>query len=292
METALIVALVLMAAAILALIAALLRSKQSGPVPTDDRLDSMNRELGEVKEGTRRMVEVGEEMRRTLGSPTLRGALGERMLERLLGEVLPASAYSTQHDLSNGNRVDAIVRLRDGQAVSVDSKFPLENYERLVEASDKGRQDAERRKLHRDVKRHVDDIAGKYICPGETLDFAFMYIPAENVYHEIVGGGGLDDVLDYAWGRRVILTSPNTLYAYLVIVLQGLLGLEVERSSRDMLAKLTRLELDIEEFAADYDVLGKHLRNAQSKYDDGLPKLKLVQRDWPARRRGAGSGRE
>ena len=138
METALIVALVLMAAAILALIAALLRSKQSGPVPTDDRLDSMNRELGEVKEGTRRMVEVGEEMRRVLGSPTLRGALGERMLERLLGEVLPASAYSTQHDLSNGNRVDAIVRLRDGQAVSVDSKFPLENYERLVEAVGQG----------------------------------------------------------------------------------------------------------------------------------------------------------
>ena len=102
-----------------------------------------------------------------------------------------------------------------------------------------------------------------------------MYIPADNVYHEIVGGGGLDDVLDYAWGRRVILTSPNTLYAYLVIVLQGLLGLEVERSSRDMLAKLTRLELDIEEFAADYDVLGKHLRNAQSKYDDGLPQAEV-----------------
>ena len=294
METALIVALVLMAVAILALTAALLRSGRPDSVPADDRLDSLNRGLGEVKADTRRMVEVGEEMRMVLGAPTLRGGLGERMLEQLLGQVLPSGAYSTQHQFRNGTRVDAIVLLREGQAVSVDAKFPMESYRRLMEA-DEGSRDAERRQLHRAVKGHVDDIAVKYICPGETLDFALMYIPAENVYYEIVtGGDGPDDILDYAWSKRVFPTSPNSLYAYLQVVAQGLRGLEVERSSRETLAKLGQLERGLERFAEDYRVLGGHLRNAQSKYDDGWPKLQSVQRDWPARLRGGDpeAGRE
>ena len=235
MEIALIVVLVLMAVAILALTAALLRSERPDPAPADDRLDSLNRGLGEVKADTRRMVEVGEEMRAVLGAPTLRGGLGERMLEQLLGQVLPSGAYSTQHQLRNGTRVDALVLLREGQAVSVDAKFPMESYRRLMEADEGGR-DAERRQLHRAVKGHVDDIAVKYICPGETLDFALMYIPAENVYYEILTGGGPDDVLDYAWSKRVFPTSPNSLYAYLQVVAQGLRGLQVERSSRETLA--------------------------------------------------------
>ena len=164
MEIALIVVLVLMAVAILALTAALLRSGRPDPAPADDRLDSLNRGLGEVKADTRRMVEVGEEMRAVLGAPTLRGGLGERMLEQLLGQVLPSGAYSTQHQLRNGTRVDALVLLREGQAVSVDAKFPMESYRRLMEADESGR-DAERRQLHRAVKGHVDDIAVKYICP-------------------------------------------------------------------------------------------------------------------------------
>ena len=286
METALIVVLVLMAVAILALTAALIRSGRPGPVPADERLDSLNRGLGEVKADTRRMVEVGEEMRMVLGAPTLRGGLGERMLEQLLAQVLPSGAYSTQHQLRNGTRVDAIVQLRDGQAVSVDAKFPMESYRRLIEADESSR-DAERRHLHRAVKGHVDDIAVKYICPGETLDFALMYIPAENVYYEVVAGSGSDDVLDYAWSKRVFPTSPNSLYAYLQVVAQGLRGLQVERSSRETLAKLGQLERGLERFAEDYRVLGGHLRNAQSKYDDGWPKLQSVQRNWPARLRGA-----
>ena len=285
METALIVALALMALAIIALTAALLRSGRPGPAPSDERLDSLNRGLGEVKADTRRMVEVGEEMRVVLGAPTLRGALGERMLEQLLGQVLPSGAYSTQHQFRNGARVDALVLLREGQAVSVDAKFPMESYRRLMEADESAR-DAERRQLHRAVKGHVDDIAVKYICPGETLDFALMYIPAENVYYEVVAGGGSDEVLDYAWSKGVFPTSPNSLYAYLQVVAQGLRGLQVERSSRETLAKLGQLERGLQGFAEDYRVLGSHLRNAQSKYDDGWPKLQSVQRNWPIRLRG------
>ncbi len=291
METALIVVLGLMAVAILALIGALLRSGRAGAVPADDRLDMLNRGLGEVRADTRRMVEVGEEMRSVLGAPTLRGAVGERMLEHLLGQVLPSAAYSIQHQFRNGSRVDAIVRLRDGQAVSVDAKFPMESYRRLIEADGNARE-AERRRLHRAFRGHVDDIAARYICPGETLDFALMYIPSENVYYEIVAGGGASDALDYAWSRRVFPTSPNSLYAYLQVVAQGLRGLEIERSSRETLAKLGQLERGLESFADDYRVLGGHLRNAQSKYDDGWPKLQSVQRNWPARLRGPGSEAE
>jgi DNA recombination protein RmuC len=286
MEIALIAAVVVMAGAVLALVVALLRSGQRG-APGDDRFDSLNRGLGEVKADTRRMLEVGEEMRQVLGTPTLRGGLGERMLEQLLGQVLPTSAYATQHQFRNGSRVDALVQLHEGQFVSVDAKFPMESYKRLVEADDAER-DAHRRQLHRAVRGHVDDIADKYICPGETLDFALMYVPAENVYYEIVvNDDGQDDFLAYAWGKRVFPTSPNSLYAYLHVVATGLRGLEIERSSRETLAKLGQLERGLERFAEDYRVLGGHLRNAQSKYDDGWPKLQSVQRDWPGQLPGS-----
>ena len=281
MEIALIVVVVIMAVAILALVVALLRAKHADASPLDERLDSLNRGLGAVATDTRRMLEVGEDMRKVLGAPTLRGGMGERMLEQLLSQVLPRGAYATQHEFRNGSRVDAIIQLPEGQFVSVDAKFPMESFKRLVEA-DEAERDSHRRQLHRTMRGHVDDIADKYICPGETLDFALMYVPAENVYYEVVvNSDDQEDFLDYAWSKRVFPTSPNSLYAYLHVVALGLRGLQVEQSSRETLAKLGQLERGLERFAEDYRVLGNHLRNAQSKYDDGWPRLQSVQRGWP-----------
>jgi DNA recombination protein RmuC len=289
MEITLIVAVVLMAVAILALAVALLRPRQPDFAPMDERLDSLNRGLGEVKADTGRMLEVGEDMRQVLGTPTLRGGLGERMLEQLLSQVLPRGAYATQHEFRNGSRVDAIIELPEGQFVSVDAKFPMESFKRLVEA-DEGDRDSHRRELHRAMRGHVDDIADKYICPGETLDFALMYVPAENVYYEVVvNSNDQEDFLAYAWSKRVFPTSPNSLYSYLQIVAMGLRGLQVEQNSRETLAKLGQLERGLERFAEDYKVLGGHIRNAQSKYDDGWPKLQSVQRGWPGQLPGGAS---
>ena len=130
----------------------------------------------------------------------------------------------------------------------------------------------------------MDAIADNYIRPGETLDFALMYVPAENVYYEIVlKKEGQDDILDYAWSKRVFPTSPNSLYTYLHAIALGLRGLQVEENAKQMIDSLRRLNGEFERFAKDYKVIGTHLRNAHSKYGEGLPKLESIQRELPGR---------
>lgn len=304
MEIALIAVVVLLVVVILALVLFRLRSPQLDTARLDERLDSLNRQLGEVTseasthrdtiaavnqalggltETSKHILEVGQDMRKlqeVFAAPTLRGGVGETMLEDLLRQTLPNGSYDTQHTFRNGNRVDAVIQLADG-VVPVDAKFPLESFRRIMEAAD-----AERRshmtRFRRDVRGHVDAIADKYICPGETLDFALMYIPAENVYYEIVLKEELEqDILNYAWNRRVIPTSPNSLYAYLQVIALGLKSLQIEANAQQVLESLKILEGDFNKFARDYDTIGKHLRNARSKYDDGLLKLDSIQRGLP-----------
>jgi DNA recombination protein RmuC len=117
----------------------------------------------------------------------------------------------------------------------------------------------------------VDEIAKKYILPDEgTFDFALMYIPAENVYYEVVvrGEDGDDALLGYALSRRVIPVSPNSFYAYLQVILLGLRGLRIEQNAREILSTLTRLQGDVGRFREHFDTLGRHLTNAKNKYDE------------------------
>ena len=233
-------------------------------------MDSVNRALGGLAQTSQRLLEVGKGMRDLqdiLAAPTLRGGLGELMLEEMLKQTLPAGFYETQHTFRNGARVDA--------------KFPLESFRRLMDSEEAERR-THRAQFRRDVKRHIDAIADRYICPGETLDFALMYIPAENVYYEIVlKESGQNDILEYGWSRRVMPTSPNSFYAYLQVVALGLKELQVEQNARRMLESLTRLRRDFDRFADDYRLVGTHLGRARAKFDDRLPKLEAIQRALP-----------
>lgn len=304
MEIGLVVLAALLAVAVLALVLTRVQTRQIDPVLLDERLDSLNRLLGEVSGQTstyqetltavnqalggltqtsHRMLEVGRDMQKLqelLAAPTLRGGVGELMLEGMLRQTLPSDFYETQFTFRNGNRVDAVLRLASG-LVSVDAKFPLESFRRLTEVGDteRGRHIGQ---FRRDMRRHIDDIAEKYICPGETLDFALMYIPAENVYYEIVlKADKAEDILSYAWEKRVFPTSPNSFYAYLQIIALGLRGLQVEESAKHILDSLARLKGDFERFVDDYRLVGTHLGRAQAKHAEGLPKLESIQRTLP-----------
>ena len=248
-----------------------------------ETMDSVNRALGGLAQTSQRLLEVGKGMRDLqdiLAAPTLRGGLGELMLEEMLKQTLPAGFYETQYTFRNGARVDAVVRLSEG-LVSVDAKFPLESFRRLMDSEEAERR-THRAQFRRDVKRHIDAIADRYICPGETLDFALMYIPAENVYYEIVlKESDQNDILEYGWSRRGMPTSPNSFYAYLQVVALGLKGLQVEQNAQRMLESLTRLRRDFDRFADDYRLVGTHLGRARAKFDDGLPKLEAIQRALP-----------
>jgi DNA recombination protein RmuC len=236
--------------------------------------NKIHERLGKVDEATTQMLARAQDLARleqALRPPKARGGFGELLLENLLRDRLPPSAYEMQFTFDSGERVDAVVRV--DRTIPVDSKFPLDNYNRLVEAeSDDERQLAERQ-FARDVKQHIDAIAAKYIRPDEgTYDFAFMYIPVEAVYYELACGktGAL---LGYAHERRVFPVSPTTFTAYLQVIALGLRGMQIEQHAHEVMAYVAELQRDFDRFADDFDKIGTHIGHAQSKYHEAGKRL-------------------
>ncbi len=236
--------------------------------------------LGALSKATEKVYEVGKDiasLQEILKAPKLRGILGEFFLGELLTQILPTSYFTLQYPFKSGEIVDALIHLGKG-GVPVDSKFPLENFKRMIESSSEEERRGYRKKFSQDVKKHIDQIAGKYILPDEgTFDFAFMYIPAENVYYETIIKEETrteDKTLSvYALEKKVIPVSPNSFYAYLQVILLGLKGLHIEQSAKEILEYLFRLKGDFAKFNEDFEVLGKHLNNAKIKYEESIRKL-------------------
>jgi DNA recombination protein RmuC len=233
----------------------------------------VQRGLGELREATAKVYEVGRDvasLQDILRAPKLRGGLGEFLLVDLLAQVLPAAHYAIQHEFRSGERVDAVVRLGGG-LVPVDAKFPLEDFRRLLQAADDEERARAKRAFSVRLRKHVDDIAGKYIRPDEgTFDFALMYVPAENVYYETIvrddDGGGERGLTAYALERRVVPVSPNSFYAYLQAIVLGLRGLRIEARTEEVMGQLSRLTADLGRLRDDFRLVGKHLGNAQQAY--------------------------
>ncbi len=232
-------------------------------------------QLGHVAEMAVRMETLGreiEELQGILKAPKLRGQLGEATLEEFLRQVLPPDFFSLQYRFADGSTVDAVIHLR-GHLVPVDAKFPLEAFQRLLAEEDEKEKRAARREFERAVKGRVDEIATRYIRPGErTFEFALMFIPAENIYYEVIVREGVSreepSLLNYAIANRVVPVSPNSFYAYLMTIATGLKGMQVEARAREILDELGRLQRDFGRFAESFRVLGRHLASAHGKYEE------------------------
>ncbi len=259
---------------------------QSQTASVGNRLDSaakvigdVQRNLGELGKATEEIKELGQSVAKLdelLRAPKLRGGLGEFLLEDLLKQVLPAGHFEMQYRFRNGSIVDAVIRTAD-RLVPIDSKFPLENFRKMTTST----VDAEKKTLQRafvtDVKKHIDAIASKYILPDEdTFSFALMYIPAENIYYEIIIKDELSNgvgLYGYALEKKVVPVSPNSFYAYLQVIALGLRHLRIEQSAREIVNTLEHLQGDLGKVREVFDIVGSHLDNAAKKYDEADKRL-------------------
>jgi len=265
---------------------------QQSTASMNTRLDNAAKVVGDLREKVGQIHEVGKaaaELVNILRAPKLRGGMGELFLGDLLAQILPPEHYRLQHTFQSGEKVDAVIQVGQ-RLVPVDAKFPYENFRRVVEAGTDADRLTARKQFLRDVRKHVDAIADKYILPDEaTYDFALMYVPAENVYYETIikqDAGEEHELLGYALQKHVIPVSPNSFYAYLQTILLGLKGMQVEVRAQEILASLQRLRGDFDRLAENFRLVGKHLTNATGSYADtekSLTKLdaKLGQIEQP-----------
>jgi len=241
-------------------------------------LDRLKNQIGELQGTNKQMLQVGTEVKRLqniLSSPKLRGQMGEWSLKNLLENILPQNSYELQYTFKDGKVVDALVKMTEF-SVPIDAKFPLPGFEAVLASETDEQKTRLRKQFLKDVTLHIDKIASDYIRPVEgTLDFALMYIPAENVYYETIVkyAGETRDILQYALEKKVIPVSPNLLYAYLTTVVMGLHGLQIEKQAAEIRQNLKRLNASFADFLSNWDTLGTHIRNAYGKYEDGQKKL-------------------
>lgn len=252
--------------------------KTTGEIGTT--LGDVKKDMGRMQEVTREVLEKAKDianLESLLRAPKFRGGLGELFLGDLLAQILPPAHYSLQYKFKTGDIVDAIIRIGNN-LVPIDSKFPLDNFKKYTsEDSPKEKNDL-RKKFITDVKHHISAISKKYILPDEgTYDFALMYIPAENVYYETIlkdeKFGGERSLFSYSNQKRVIPVSPNSFYAYLQVIVLGLKGLKIEKSALTILRNLNRLQGDLGRFRRDFGVLGTHLVNAKTKFEEADKRL-------------------
>ncbi|MDO8927079.1 MAG: DNA recombination protein RmuC [Sideroxyarcus sp.] len=202
-----------------------------------------------------------------LGDKRSRGAFGEVQLEGLVRNILSPQAYEMQYTLPNGSRADCVLKLPEPTGmVAVDSKFPLENYHRMFDAASPAERLVAERQFKADVKKHVDDIAGKYIIPNVTSDGAVMFIPAEAVFAEIHAHHS--DVVDYAMQRRVWIVSPTTLMAVLNTARAVMKDVETRKQVHIIKDELGKLGKDFGRFDERMKKLAEHIRQANKDVDD------------------------
>ena len=251
-------------------------------------VSDVTQRLAKLDETNRRVVDVATELKtlqNVLSNPKQRGVFGEFYLESVLDNVLPPSQFKMQYAFKDGEIVDAAIFLDKGKVLPVDSKFSLENYNRMIEAEDKVQRDALLAKVKADLKGRIDETA-KYIHPQEgTMDFAFMFIPSESLYYDLlinnVGTGGSSrDLIEYAFrDKRVIIVSPTSFLAYLQTVLQGLRSLQIEEQARDIQVRVGLLGVHIKKFDELLNKMGKSLSTTVNHYNNSYKELSKIDKD-------------
>lgn len=254
----------------------MMRTLQENTKQLNERLDKAAEALGSVNREVGKMSEIGrnmQELQEFLKSPKLRGNIGEQVLKDLIAQIFPKNSFHLQYEFRSGEKVDAAIKT-DAGILPIDSKFPMENFQKMMKAEEKSDRESLRKEFGRDVRKHIDAISKKYILPSEgTMDFALMYVPSETVFYELVN---MEDILEYARQQRVYIVSPSTLYAHLQTILLSFEGKKIESRTKEVFALLRSLQIDYGKVNDSIDVLGKHLNNASGQYANVVKGFSLL----------------
>jgi len=264
--------------------------EESGKIARDatTRIRDITSQLEKIHTDNQHVIDVKNQLGKLtdiLANPKQRGSLGEYFLETLLQNVFAPNQYQLQYKFKNGDKVDAAIFIKN-KIVPIDSKFSLENYNRILEEKDENRRGDLEKLFKQDLKTRIEETA-KYIRPAEnTMDFAFMFIPSEGIYYDLlinqVGAVKIStyDLIEYAFKEKhVIIVSPTSFYAYLQTVLQGLRALEIEESAKDILKKVELLRrhlLNYDDFLAK---LGTHLDTTVNSYNKAYKEFAKIDKD-------------
>lgn len=233
---------------------------------TREQITQIQQQLGQVQESGHLMHDAATRLENILGGTKSRGNFGETTLERLLEDCLAPAQYSLQYRFRSGEAADAVIHLRDRKVMAIDSKFPLDAFQRLDAEGDQARKE-----FVNGIKLHAESIAKKYIVPDEnTLDIALMFVPSEAVYYELMRSTDTRGVAvdAYCRTRKIIPVSPNTLYAHLSVIAMGLRGMQIEENAKRLGANLAGLRKQLDTFSESFDKIGTHLKNAQQSYTE------------------------
>ncbi len=242
----------------------------------NERLDKAAQVISEVSRNLGEMSEIGRSMQdfqAFLRSPKLRGGVGEFILQDLLEQTLPKESFHMQYPFKSGAIVDACLKIDKGY-IAIDAKFPTENFKKMVDAKSEAAHEEAKRDFQRDVKKHIDDIAKKYILPDEgTTDFAVMYIPSEPIYQEIVCD---DKLMQYAHNRCIWPVSPNTFLYFLKLILFGLQGQKIEAATKQIMRLFSSLKIENEKLGETLLLVSKHARNTTNAADEALKRHEQI----------------
>lgn len=251
-------------------------------------INDVSRRLTKLDETNKRVVDVADELKtlqNVLQNPKQRGVFGEFYLNSVLENVLPPNQWQAQYKFRDGETVDAVIFLDKHRILPIDSKFSLENYNRYIEATDKDVKAKLLVRVKMDLKNRIDETS-KYIRPNEnTMDFAFMFIPSESLYYDLlisnVGTGGSSrDLIEYAFrDKHVIITSPTSFMAYLETVLQGLRSLQIEEQAKEIQKRVAQLGMHIAKYDEYMSKLGNSLGTTVNHFNNAYKEFAKVDKD-------------
>lgn len=244
-------------------------------------------ELSKVQSTNTQILGFSEKLQsleNILKNPKQRGILGEYFLETLLSDVLNPNQYKMQYKFDNGEIVDAAIFFKD-KVIPIDAKFSLEKYNKIMEEKDSAQRGKLEKEFKMDIKNRIDETA-KYIRPQEgTTDFAFMFIPAEGIYYNLLiyKVGSLDinahDLIEYAFKKHVIIVSPTSFFAYLETVLQGLKALQIEESAKLIQKRVGELGRHLDSYETYMQKVGNHLGTTVNMYNSAYKEFNKIDKD-------------